>query len=179
MFKMDITDIQFNKISSLKEFGFEGFCSITDLMADKIKVPCQRGNYVLFTPKGFDLEFRQEGAGGFFKGKNPNVEIASLVQNWIEESRVVYIGQAGGILKGKWSNSTLNERLCAYMKFGQGWSVAHWGGRLIWQINNCKDLRVCRISWLGQIKDPRKVETELLAHFEKQFYRLPFANLRH
>jgi len=173
-----IEEIQFDKIRSLKEFGFDGFCSIASLMADEVKVPCQRGNYIIYTPRNFVVDFVRNGPGGFFKNKNPNVAVDILEKKWINNSRVIYIGQAGGITKGKWSCSTLNERLCAYMRFGQGWPIGHWGGRYIWQIKDFNDLKVCWISWREQIQDPREFEKHLLVQFKEQFGRFPFANLK-
>lgn len=44
------------------------------------------------------------------------------------------------------------------MSFGQGKPVGHWGGRLIWQLEDVKDLIVC---WkVLEKEEPRDVEKE-------------------
>ncbi len=70
--------------------------------------------------------------GGHFKGKNPTAEMDTIIGNWVENTKVLYIGKAGG----NGGNETLNTRLRCYMKFGQGKAVSHWGGRYIWQLCN-------------------------------------------
>lgn len=62
---------------------------------------------------------------GFFKGNNPNRPTTELEKHWVHGVLVIYIGQAGGTMKGKWSEQTLNDRISTYMKFGQGKPVGH------------------------------------------------------
>lgn len=64
------------------------------------------------------------------------------------------------------------------MQFGQGEPIGHWGGRLIWQLKDAKDLIVC---WkvLGKDEEPREVEKEMIQAFKKGHDgKRPFANLQ-
>ena len=95
-----------------------------------------------------------------------------------DNSIVIYIGQAGGVRNGKWSDSNLRERLKKYFDFGLGKPVGHWGGRLIWQIENSDKLIVCWKELPDKVKDPCKEESKLIEKFKTTFGKRPFANLR-
>lgn len=116
-------------------------------------------------------QFIEIGTGGAFKGRNPNVLIDVLRDNWVEKTPIIYIGKAGG----EGSRATLRSRLKQYFRFGQGEAVGHWGGRYIWQLKNAQDIIVC---WKEMSKEePRTFEKQLIATFVKQFGKRPFANL--
>ncbi len=157
----------------LKEQGFEGFKTVNDLMTGgKSLLPAQMGVYVLLRENSARPIFLTEGTGGFFKGKNPNVSISELENNWIDETSIVYIGKAGGI----GSSATLQSRLGQYMRFGQGKNVGHWGGRYIWQLADSKELIVC---WktLSDV-EPRTIEQQMISEFKSEHSsKRPFANL--
>ncbi|OJI06268.1 hypothetical protein BK004_04725 [bacterium CG10_46_32] len=171
---------QFQSLNSLKKDGFLGFKKIGDLFKNCSNIPQERGIYlVLYTEKHYP-KFIDPGKGGFYKGKNPNVLTSKLESNWIDDAKVIYIGQAGGkTKKGKWSNQTLYGRIAMYMKFGKRCPVAHWGGRYIWQIKNYKNLTICWKSLPNKIKDPRRVEKEMIRDFKGIYNdKRPFANLQ-
>ena len=114
-----------------------------------------------------------KGSGGFFRGKDPNVDIAFLDKKWVDYTIVIYIGKAGG----KDEKTTLRTRLKKYIEFGQGKNVSHHGGRYVWQLANAQDLVVC---WKRLYdEEPRGVEKSLIAVFEGVYSKIPFANLRH
>lgn len=152
----------------LKTLGFEGFKSMGELMAGaKSLIPAQMGVYVVLRESDSEPQFLEEGTGGFFKRKNPNVSISELQSNWVEKTSIVYIG----------SSVTLNKRLGLYLRFGQGANVGHWGGRYIWQLQDSRDLIVC---WKRLSSDePREVERQMIEDFKSSHSgRRPFANLR-
>lgn len=157
-----------------QEAGFEGFKTIKELiMTDCKDIPIQQGVYMILRKGNTHPIFLQEGTGGYFKGKNPNVPLEELEKNWVEDD-IVYIGKAGG----SESSVTLQKRIALYMCFGQGKPVGHWGGRLIWQLADAKDLIVC---WkvLGKNEEPREVEKEMIQEFKKEHNgKRPFANLQ-
>ena len=105
------------------------------------------------------------GTGGYFKGKNPNVTLSELNANWVENTKVVYIGKA----------TSLKPRLKQYFSFGQGKNVGHYGGRFIWQLRYSKELIVC---WKSLSTDPREYEADLIKQFVELFGKRPFANLK-
>ena len=140
--------MEYRTIDDLKKAGFEGFCSVEKLR------------------EGLSGILLEVGTGGLFKGKNPNVAVSELKSNWVDGTCVVYIGKA----------TTLSKRISQYLKFGNGKSIGHWGGRLIWQIKDSKDLQIC---WKPVDADPREEEMRLIADFKRQYGgKRPFANLK-
>ena len=164
-------------LDDIKANGFKGFIEITDLRRDNKIIPADRGVYLILKTDR-PHKFLRSGTGGHFKKKNPNVDIGILNDNWVDNSIVIYIGQAGGVRNGKWSDSNLRERLKKYFDFGLGKPVGHWGGRLIWQIENSDKLIVCWKELPDKVKDPCKEESKLIEKFKTTFGKRPFANLR-
>lgn len=161
----------FNNKNSLVENGFEGFLSVQDLWVDRSAIPKVRGVYLVIDPNFQDTQFIDPGVGGFFKGKDPNVDIEVLKSNVVSGAEVVYIGKAGSPT-GK---ATLYSRLGQYLRFGQTKNVGHYGGRFIWQIKKHEELVFC---WKTvENGDPREVEKSLLSDFQNQYGKRPLANL--
>jgi hypothetical protein len=161
--------MNFNNKTDLAESGFEGFVSINDLWIDKSSIPKKMGVYFVLNLDN-NVEFINPGVGGFFKDKDPNVDIPLLKEKYVE-SLVVYIGKAGGSS----SKATLFSRLGQYLDFGLTKNVGHYGGRYIWQIKNHRNLVIC---WkILSDEEPIVVEKELLSFFKQEFGKLPFANL--
>ncbi|MFC4595084.1 hypothetical protein [Sphingobium tyrosinilyticum] len=158
-------------LADIRNAGFEGFVPIGSLL-DRIKdVPQKSGVYLVIAPDDFVTEYLEAGSGGWFKGRDPNVALTVLTNAWIQGARVINIGKAGGPT----SSSTLRKRLRQYMCFGQGQAIGHWGGRYIWQLRAASTLL---IAWKITESDPRQVERELIAAFQKQYGARPFANLQ-
>jgi len=126
-------------IEELKKSGIQGFKSIKTLQINAASIPEHKGIYLIVTPENFKATLVEQGTGGYFKGKNPNVSLIELEANWVEDANIVYIGKGGGSS----SNATLQSRLKHYLKFGEGKAVGHWGGRYIWQLKHSVDLIVC------------------------------------
>lgn len=163
--------INFNDQDQLQKFGFVGFKSVDDLNKNPNLIPAQMGVYLVLTKSNQNPKYLAKGVGGFFKGKDPNISMAELQANWVENARTVYIGKAGGIT----GSATLRSRLKQYLKFGQGKNIGHYGGRLVWQLEHHLDLIFC---WLPMTEaEPRNLEKILLADFIKQYGQRPFANL--
>ena len=155
----------------MKQRGFSGFLTVDFLMAtDCADVIERKGIYFVIHP--FDQpSFLSTSVGGHFKGKDPTVSLSILENNWIDNTRVVYIGQTGG----SGSKATLKKRLRQYMRFGEGDPVGHWGGRFIWQIENHRDLLV---AWKTTgLNDARTVEKSLISEFKDIYGSRPYANL--
>lgn len=171
----NITNIDFKTIESLKSIGFEGFVPVADLWRDHSVIPNVKGVYMVVRTANTAPKFLNIGTGGFYKDKDPNISLDLLHAGWVDETCVVYIGQAGGMRNGKQSKSTLRKRLDLYLRFGRGESVAHWGGRCIWQLEDAANLLFC---WKPlRADDPREVEAFLISSFKKCYGgRRPFAN---
>lgn len=161
----------FKTLEDIKEQGFVGFKKIPDLMINSSMIPDKPGVYMVLYTESNTPTFMNPGTGGFFKGKNPNVSSSFLLQNWVKNTVVVYIGKAGGTS----SSTTLSKRLRDYLRFWKGASVGHYGGRLIWQIKNSGDLVIC---WKTQItEEPRNLEAGLIRRFLDEYEVRPFAYL--
>jgi hypothetical protein len=167
------TSINFNNIESIREYGFIGFKTIRDLMNDSSCLPKQKGVYLVIRDRYSQPNFLAIGSGGYFKNKNPNIEINQLHEEWVDDTIVIYIGKAGSAT----AKATLRSRLKQYLKFGQGSAVGHWGGRLIWQLEDSLNLIMC---WKPlEYEDPQNIESKLIIDFKKQFNnKRPFANLK-
>jgi hypothetical protein len=162
--------MNFNNINSLGSEGFVGFKSVKELWKNKTCIPKIKGIYLVIDKIGTP-DFIIPGVGGFFKGKDPNVSITELNNNFIPNSLVIYIGKAGSPA----GEATLYSRLGQYLRFGQGKNVGHWGGRLVWQLKHHTDLIFC---WKPTLEDdPREIEKTLIQEFISRFGRKPFANL--
>jgi hypothetical protein len=162
--------MNFNDIEQIKKVGFTGFKKMSELFSKNSSIPQIKGVYLVLNPDR-KSEFLTVGTGGYFKGKNPNLSIAELKSNWVENTIIVYIGKAGK----DGSSATLQSRLKQYFSFGQGENIGHYGGRLIWQLKNSKDLVVC---WKAlPTEDPRTIEANLIQQFVIKYSKRPFANL--
>lgn len=158
------------------EEGFTGFKTIKELMMDHSMIPKEKGVYLVLRNNPAAPTFLEQGTGGFFKNKNPNVAIEILNANWINGENVLYIGQAGGEKGGKSSKATLHSRIKQYLKFGNEKKCGHSGGRYIWQLEDSRELIVC---WkVLKDKDPREEEKKMIQDFKlRHDGKHPFANL--
>ena len=157
----------FNSIESLKENGFEGFQSVEFYLDPKNKnvISQKQGVYLVLMPVGSKLEFIEKNPAGIRGGRNPTVPIIELKKKFVQDTLVLYIGKA----------KRLRERIHCYLKHGQGSdSAAHWGGRMIWQLKDSKNLLVC---WkISEKVDSFEDERDLINSF-CEFYKMrPFAN---
>ena len=130
------------------------------------ELPKRPGVYVVMAPSRFRSVFINPGTGGYFKGRDPNVGLTVLRSRWISGARELYIGKA---------SRNLRQRVWRFLEFGCGKPVAHWGGRLIWQL---KDSRNLLLAWYTD-PSPNQEEKRRLQQFEQKYGQLPFANLRH
>lgn len=156
--------MNFNDIEEIKKAGFTGFKTMRELFESNSMIPDFKGVYLVLNSDNKPGEFLTVGTGGHFKGKNPNVSLADLKANWIDNTKVVYIGKG----------TSLKSRLRQYLSFGQGKKYGHWGGRFIWQLKKSEDLVVC---WKVLTTDTREYEVELIQQFVSKYGSRPFANL--
>ncbi|NBJ17009.1 MAG: hypothetical protein FNP40_15920 [Dehalobacter sp. 4CP] len=174
---MDSVDSSF-----LTSNKFEQFIRIGDYERNQditLSIPNTEGVYAVVSPHYPEKRFLIEGTGGFFKRKNPNVPEHVVLKNWVEGTHILYLGKAGGTdKKGKISKAALRDRITTYIKFGYGYDIGHWGGRLIWQLEYSRDLliywRIC-----NEGENPVEIEKMLIRDFEDRYGKMPFANLRH
>ena len=160
-------------ISSLQSQGFSGFVRVADLRSgNQDNIPDAPGVYLVLRDFVSHPDFLEVGTGGHFKRKDPNVPIARLTNEWVEQALIVYVGQSGSN-----SDGTLRKRIGQLIDFGQGKPVGHWGGRLMWQLQGADRLLVCWKEVVGA--DPEEPKKELIKAFKSgHSRRRPFANLR-
>lgn len=132
-----------------------------------------RGVYILvYTGKTMPDFVYPSPATKIFKGepKDPSVSKGKLKDKWVPGADILYIGKAG---KTQYEGKTLKKRLEEHIKFWGGKDARAWGGRIIAQISNYKNLEV----WCLECDKP--IETEKYLR-NKVFFgiykKLPFAN---
>ena len=162
----------YQQLSDVKNAQFVGFKTVGELWVDISPIPKERGVYMILDPEIASPKFLAKGVGGFFKQRDPNVPLSALSGHWVKGCRVLYIGKAGR----EGSSVTLRSRLRQYLDFGKGKPAAHYGGRLIWQLEHHPELLV---AWkITPKSDPREEEEKLIREFKAQYAKFPFANLR-
>jgi len=164
----------YHQLEQVKGKGFSGFKTVAQLWQDHSVLTKDPGVYLILHPDCSKNQLIPKGPGGFFKQRDPNVDIAKLSARWISNCHLQYIGQAGA---GVNSTATLNSRLKQYLDFGKGLPVGHYGGRYIWQLKHHPELLV---AWKATPNlNPRTEEKRLIAEFEQFYGKLPFANINH
>lgn len=162
--------------AELEERSFRGWPTFAQLREAAFEsVPAATpGVYVVLRPGAGQPRFTPQSIGGWFKGQDPAVDADALARNWVEGASVVYIGKADWRKRGK---HPLRKRLQEFADFGAGRPVAHWGGRLIWQLEDAAELLV---GWMPTPDESaRAVEVRLIEEFRELHGRAPFANEPH
>lgn len=155
------------EIQMYKDNGFSGFKSVDSLLNDKSILPEVPGVYIVIRDQKTAPVFLKIGTGGFYKREDPNVEISTLQANWVETSKIVYIGKA----------TSLKKRIGQLLSFGDGKDVGHRGGRYLWQLADSRDLLIAWKPTPNEI--PRKVEERMIQEFKSAHGGMrPFANLQ-
>ena len=151
----------------LESFGFRGFLSGSELMKRARGVmPDSPGVYLAMRAEDGRPHFLEQSPAGHFKGKDPTVPIPWLEEQWVESSRLLYVGQS----------VSMSNRVRAHLKFGAGAAVGAWGGRCLFQVEGSQGFLWAWMSTPGI--DQKTVERDLLEAFADEYGSLPFANLR-
>lgn len=172
-----IDAIDFKKISCRDRYGFETWFTVRELVDEgkMASIPQKNGVYLVLFPENSRPGFNG-GDERTFELNDETPKDARILEKeqWVEGTRVLYIGKAG-VLNGRGS-SNLRKRLREYMKWYQKKYNKHHGGRDIWQLNDPGDLLV---TWrVTEDVDPEKCEKDLLDKFREEFKKYPFANHR-
>lgn len=159
------------EILNLKEMGFSGFMSVSELRLRPFMIPQQKGVYIVLRKMSESIpEFMAIGTGPLYHGgKQLNYETSFLKMKWIEDTSIVYIGK---------SDQSLSTRIRTYLRYGEGKDAPHRGGRAIWQLPDAENL-VFAWKTISCAESAASVETMLINEFKAMHdFRLPFANMR-
>jgi hypothetical protein len=144
-----------------REFEYGG--TIGKLEQDKGN---HKGVYLIVLSDDFKkIEFNEVSKAGKFKGKDPTVSVDKLNEKRTVGTNILYIGE---------SEDNVRERMKNHVKFWNGDPIRAWGGRVIGQIKNYKNLEV----WYLESGTPKETEKILLSEFVAKYKKLPFANWR-
>ena len=156
---------------SLEEKGFVGWIRWADWPPPKAELPASAGGvYVLFRGSQSEPRFLDRSTGATHKKRDPSVGREALIANWVPAANVVYIGKA--------DHHRLLRRLDEYRAMGARPTGSHWGGRLIWQLDDSSELLVAYLV-LPPNEVPRNVEKEMIEGFRRRYGQPPFANDPH
>ena len=153
-------------VAGLQKLGFKGFLSVKDLRLRPRPpdVPTENGIYLVIRERSEYPEFLARGTGGLFKGKDPNVGLYRLKPRWVDGALIIYVGRS----------NDLRRRVGELINFGQRKRVGHRGGRLMWQIADAEDFKIC---W-KQMPNEHQAESRMLGDFAQAHNGMqPFANL--
>lgn len=154
----------FKNIENISDYGFDGLFKIEQLKNNNKLIHDEKGVYmVLFN--GIEPLFLEKGTCRFYKDRDPNVMKIELNNNWVDNAVVLYSGKS----------NNLQSRIKQYLSISRGKKSPHWGGRLIWQLENSNYLIIC---WKTTPEvDPRSYERMLIKEFCQSYNKRPFANL--
>jgi hypothetical protein len=153
----------------LRAAGFQGFMPMRDLALED--VPHGPGVYAVLAA-GQQIPLVRN-VGGWFKSKDPTVDLDRLASRIIPGTELLYIGKADSGSKGK---RGLRSRIKELIRFGNGEPVGHWGGRYLWQLSDPFQNLIAWLPTSGVAAE--EVEKRLLREFLDEHGVLPFANLR-
>lgn len=149
--------------------GFVGFTPLASI--DTALIPDTPGVYVVLRPGGPTPVFVDRSIAGWFKGKDPTVDVRTLEARWVDGAEVLYIGKADARKRG----GGLRQRIREYQRFGAGKPVGHTGGAYIWQLADSASLLIAwRATEPGEA--PAGVEADMIDAFVLGYGALPFAN---
>jgi hypothetical protein len=155
-------------LDDLRRRGFVGFDSVRELTEGVGDLPATPGVYAVVRVTATGPRFLADSPASWFKGKDPTVTVERLNDEWVAGAQTVYIG----------SGCNLAQRvglLIAFSNAGATTSIFHWGGRLLWQLEDSQDLLV---GWMSEPTGLSSTERDLVDEFVTRFGRMPYANLK-
>jgi hypothetical protein len=151
--------------------GYEGWTTFGSLHPRRpdIHIPPAGGTYVVLRVKTDEPVFLRANPAGLFKGRDPTVSLAHLEANWVDKARVLYIGKA----------ENLDTRVRAMAAFGAGTKSSHFGGRIVWQLEEAPTLLVAWRHTRFGFEHPLDDEDDMIRRFRTAYGKSPFANRPH
>ncbi len=146
--------------------GFVGWKTVHEASTEDARVPDAAGVYVVYSDRRGPGEFLATNPAGWHKGQDPTVPSALLEERWIADAGALYFGSA----------MDLRKRLMRLGQFSAGEPVAHYGGRILWQVAFSDEFLV---AWKETDDSQHASEKKaLVQQFKSTFGRQPFANIQ-
>ena len=156
----------------LRTLGFVGFQSVADLrqmaagrFVNFRRIPTAHGVYAVVAPVGFTPRFLAKPLPALDASLYSADDLQSRGVDGVE---TLNFGKTD-------AEDGLQERVRRYVRFGLGKRTTHRGGRSIWQLERCEDLRMGYLETEGRQKSARDVELELKDAFRRATGKVPFA----
>ncbi len=161
-----MTELSGFERKDLEAVGLEGWLPVSVASTDQGMAPSSPGVYVVFSEHSGPGEFLSTNPAGWHKGRDPTVPSTLLEERWIADAGVLYFGHT----------MNLRKRLNQLHRFSSGEPVAHYGGRLLWQVSFSDEYVV---AWKATSEEDRTtVKKSLIRQFKQKFGRQPFANVQ-
>lgn len=161
-----MTELSGFERKDLEAAGFVGWTPAHEASTDKGDVPDAPGVYVIFSDRRGPGDFLATNPAGWHKGQDPTVPSALLEERWIADAGALYFGAA----------MDLRKRLARLGQFSAGEPVAHFGGRILWQVSFSDEFLV---AWKESADgDPASEKKGFVQQFKARFGRQPFANIQ-
>lgn len=143
--------------------------SLREMRSSLFEVPEGPGIYVVMTVPTSLPHFLQRNSAGWFKSQDPTYPVERLIEKWVSDVSVIYIGKAGPK-----PSRHLRRRIDELLRFGSGEAIGHRGGRALWQLDGIWNALIAWKQVTGE--DPRDAERKMIREFKLKFGKPPFAN---
>jgi len=158
-------------MEDLQALGFTGFRTVGFLRDEAaVSVPAEPGVWLVMRDATGVPHFLARSTAAHWRGRDPSETADALGARWVARASVLYLAAAAG----PGVRALLQQRVKRFLRFGMGRNVAHWEGRVVWQLSGATALR---LAWKALPATKARAEAErLVGAFTDRYGLRPFAN---